>query len=148
MMQPARSRWSTETVASSGVVILGATIIATGTMRHLSARGALMLVGGAAWIVFISLVSALVQNLAPDWVRARVLAVFMLFFQGGMAAGSAAWGAIATRRHRNCPPVGRSGHNRDDGPRTCREAAGFHGGHEPMEPLEDARDLQRRRAGS
>jgi hypothetical protein len=53
-----------------------------------------MLVGGAAWIIFISLVTALVQKLAPDWVRARVLAVFILVFQGGMAAGSAVWGAV------------------------------------------------------
>jgi hypothetical protein len=45
-----------------------------------------------AWIVFISLVSALMRTLAPDWVRARVLAVFMLVFQGGLAAGSASWG--------------------------------------------------------
>jgi MFS family permease len=54
-----------------------------------------MLVGGAAWIIFISLVRALVQKLAPDWVRARVLAVFLLAFQGGMVAGSALWGAVA-----------------------------------------------------
>jgi hypothetical protein len=56
-----------------------------------------MLVSGAAWILFISLVSALVQNLAPDWVRARVLAVFMLISQGGMAAGSAVWGSVGAR---------------------------------------------------
>jgi MFS family permease len=45
--------------------------------------------------VFISLMSALVQSLAPDWARARVLAVYLLVFQGGMAAGSVAWGALA-----------------------------------------------------
>jgi MFS family permease len=56
-----------------------------------------MLIAGAAWIVFISLVSALMQSLAPDWVRARVLAIFMLVFQGGLAAGSAMWGALAAR---------------------------------------------------
>jgi hypothetical protein len=43
------------------------------------------------------LISALVQNLAPDWARARVLAVFLLIFQGGMAIGSAWWGALAGR---------------------------------------------------
>ena len=47
--------------------------------------------------VRISLVTALIQSLAPDWVRARVLAVFMLVFQGGLAAGSALWGAVAAR---------------------------------------------------
>jgi hypothetical protein len=97
-MQWARSRWSTEVVASAGVAILGATIVATASLHMLSALGAAMLVGGGAWIIFISLISALVQSLAPDWVRARVLAVFMLVFQGSMAAGSAVWGAVGERK--------------------------------------------------
>ena len=45
----------------------------------------------------IALVSALVQTLVPDWARARVLAVFILTCQGGLAAGSATWGVVATR---------------------------------------------------
>ena len=94
VLQPARARWSTETVASAGVAILGIATIAVGILRGLPALSVVMLVGGAAWIIFISLVTALVQKLAADWVRARVLAVFMLVFQGGMAAGSAVWGAI------------------------------------------------------
>jgi hypothetical protein len=56
-----------------------------------------MLIGGSGWIVFISLFNVLILNLTPDWVRARVLAVSMLVFQGGVAAGSAAWGALAAR---------------------------------------------------
>jgi hypothetical protein len=56
-----------------------------------------LLVGGAAWVIFISLISALVQNLAPDWVRARVLAIFILVYQGSYALGTAAWGAVAQR---------------------------------------------------
>jgi MFS family permease len=96
-MQPARARWSTEAVASGGVAILGLMTIAAGFLHAMVVLAATMLVAGAAWIVFISLVSALMQSLAPDWVRARVLAVFMLVFQGGLAAGSALWGAVAVR---------------------------------------------------
>jgi MFS family permease len=96
-MQPARGRWSLESVASGAVVILGAMIVATGAAHNLAMLAIVMLIAGGAWIVFISLVSALVQILAPDWARARVLAVFMLIFQGGMAAGSALWGAVAAR---------------------------------------------------
>jgi MFS family permease len=94
VLQMARARWSTETVASGGVIIVGVATLATGFLRELPTLSVVMLVGGAAWITFISLVSALVQKLAPDWVRARVLAVFMLVFQGGVAAGSAVWGTI------------------------------------------------------
>jgi MFS family permease len=94
VMQPARSRWSTEAIVSGGVVILGLATIAVGVVQKLPLLTVAMLIGGAAWLTFISIVSALVQKLAPNWVRARVLAVFILVFQGGMAAGSAIWGAI------------------------------------------------------
>jgi MFS family permease len=94
VLQPARARWSTETVASAGVAILGIATIAVSVLHNLPALSVVMLVGGAAWIIFISLFTALVQKLAPDWVRARVLAVFILVFQGGMAAVSALWGAV------------------------------------------------------
>ncbi len=97
MLQHARARWSTETVVSGGVVILGLATIAIAALHRLSTLGPVMLIGGAAWIIFISLISALIQNLAPDWVRARVLAVFILVSQGGMALGSATWGFIAQR---------------------------------------------------
>ena len=47
------------------------------------------------WVIFISLINALVQNLAPEWVRARVLAIFILVYQGSYALGTVAWGAVA-----------------------------------------------------
>jgi hypothetical protein len=97
LLQPARSRFSTEAVVSGGVTIVGFAIVATGVLHRLSMLGPVLLIGGAAWIAFVSLISALVQNLAPDWVRARVLAVYLLVFQGSVALGSAAWGALAQR---------------------------------------------------
>ena len=97
VMQPARGRWSTEAVVTSGVVLLGLVIAAASGLHNLVALAPVMLIGGAAWVLFISLISALVQNLAPDWVRARVLAVFILVYQGSFALGSAAWGAVAQR---------------------------------------------------
>jgi MFS family permease len=95
VMQRARARWTSEAVASCGVAVFGAATIATGATNLFAALAVVMLIAGAAWIVFISLMSALVQSLAPDWARARVLAVYLLVFQGGMAAGSVAWGALA-----------------------------------------------------
>ncbi len=96
-MQPARRRWSLETVASSAVAILGVMMLATGAVSTLPLLALVMLIAGAGWLVFISLISALVQVMTPDWARARVLAVFILIFQGGVAAGSTLWGATATR---------------------------------------------------
>src|SRR5258705_10375006 len=96
-MQPARARWSEDAVASGGVAILGLMSGVAGFLNAMVAVAATMRVAGAAWIVFISVMSALVQSMAPDWVRARVLSIFMLVFQGGLAAGSALSGALAAR---------------------------------------------------
>jgi MFS family permease len=97
IMQVARSRWSTEVIVSAGTAIFGLTTVATGGLHQLSTLAPVMLIGGAAWVVFISLINALVQNLAPDWVRARVLAIFILVYQGSFALGSATWGVVAQR---------------------------------------------------
>ena len=98
-----------------GVAILGDDDVAAACCTDLVALAATMLVAGAAWIVFISVMSALVQSLAPEWVRARVLAVFMLVFQGGLAdrqrACRARWrsgwrsarAALGRPRHRRRP---------------------------------------------
>jgi MFS family permease len=97
VMQRARARASTEAIVSTAVVILGCANVALAGVHNLPGLMALMLVSGAAWLAFISLSNALVQLMTPDWVRARVLAIFMLVTQGGLAAGSALWGALATR---------------------------------------------------
>jgi hypothetical protein len=79
------------------VLILGLVILTISALHRLSTLAPILLIGGAAWVLFISLINALVQGLAPDWVRARVLAIFILVYQGGFALGSAAWGALAQR---------------------------------------------------
>jgi MFS family permease len=95
LMQTLRARFSTEMMVSAGVVILGTAIVTITRLHRLSTLALVILVSGAAWVLFISLINALVQNLAPDWVRARVLAIFTLVYMGSFALGSAAWGGVA-----------------------------------------------------
>src|ERR1700683_4501165 len=97
VMQSARGKWAMESIVSTGVVSLGLVILAMSGLHRLSTLAAVMLVGGAAWVIFISLINALVQNLAPDWVRARVLAIFILVYQGSYSFGTVVWGAVAQR---------------------------------------------------
>jgi len=97
VMQRARTRWSAEVVVSAGVAIYGIATLAASILRAFPAICAAMFVAGSAWITFISLMNVLILNHAPDWVRARVLSVSTLVFQGAVAAGSAAWGALASR---------------------------------------------------
>ena len=96
VMQQARAKWSAESVISGGVFVFGICTLIT-SVGHLVPMALSMLIGGGAWIVFVSLLNVIVLNHTPEWVRARVLAVSMLTFQGAMAGGSALWGAVATR---------------------------------------------------
>ena len=98
LMQTLRARFSTEMIVSAGVVILGTAIVAIAGLHRLSTLAPVILVSGAAWVLFISLINAVVQNLAPDWVRARVLAIFTLVYMGSFALGSAFWGGVAQHR--------------------------------------------------
>lgn len=97
VMQRARALWSVEAVVTGGIAIFGLSSIAAGVLKVVWPLGAVMVIGGAAWVSFISLFNVQVLTRAPDWVRARVLSVSMLVFQGAMAAGSATWGAVAAR---------------------------------------------------
>jgi hypothetical protein len=96
-MQRARARWSADKVVAAGIAAFGLVTIAAGGATGQVLLGLLMLIGGAAWISFLSLFNVQVLNQAPDWVRARVLAVSMLVFQGAVAAGSAVWGSAAAK---------------------------------------------------
>src|SRR5262249_42626775 len=85
------------TVASGAVILLGATIVASANIGDVRWFAVAMLVAGSGWLVYISLVTAPVQALAPDWARPRVLAVVILILQGGLALGRARCGVVATR---------------------------------------------------
>lgn len=88
--------------ASRDRIVAGATVLYTVAMLALAhsgnvyAAGAAMLVTGVAWISVVSSLMTATQTALPGWVRARGLALFWVVFMGGMAAGSALWGQIAS----------------------------------------------------
>lgn len=56
---------------------------------------AALLVCGAAWITALTTLNSTAQSILPNWVRGRSLAVYLTVFNGAMAGGSLAWGAVA-----------------------------------------------------
>jgi MFS family permease len=51
---------------------------------------------GMAWISILATLNLVAQTACPSWVRARVISMYVLFLQGGMALGSALWGEVAS----------------------------------------------------
>jgi MFS family permease len=98
VLQRMRSLFSADGMLAMGTTIFAAALWAASTFRSIAPLCVAIAFGGAAWTAVMSLMSTVIQNLAPDWVRARALAVFMLVYMGAWAAGSAFWGYVAGHR--------------------------------------------------
>ena len=81
-------------VVLASLLYAGVTVL-TGFCRWLPGLWLAMLVAGVAWIAILASLNAAAQTVVPPWVRARALGVYLVVFQGGLGAGSAAWGVIA-----------------------------------------------------
>jgi MFS family permease len=95
VLQRVRAKFSTEAVLSAATLMFAGILVSTALLHNLVLLCGLMLFGGAAWTVFMSLFNTMVQSLAPDWVRARVLAAYLFVFQGSVVIGSTLWGLAA-----------------------------------------------------
>ena len=95
VLQRTRSRISSETLLTLATTIFAGVLLSVALLRSPVVLCLMMLLGGVSWTAVMSLFNIMVQELAPDWVRARVLAVYLFVFQGSVAAGSTLWGYIA-----------------------------------------------------
>ena len=89
-----RSRFSTDALVAGGTILFAVVTVALAQVRHLGLLCAVMIAGGVAWITLMASFNVATQTAVPSWVRARALALYLLMFQGGMAAGSVLWGAV------------------------------------------------------
>jgi predicted MFS family arabinose efflux permease len=76
--------------------IYGALIIAFSMSRTLWLSEVLLFFTGAALMVVFSTVTSLIQLLAPNEMRGRVMSIYMVAFRGGMPLGSLVSGYMAT----------------------------------------------------
>jgi MFS family permease len=92
-----RRKVSVNVLIICGTIIFAATTAVLATVHIFPLLSIMMIFGGIAWMALMSSFNISVQAIVPAWVRARVLAIYLLVFFGGMAVGSALWGAVATR---------------------------------------------------
>ncbi|EFW91523.1 hypothetical protein ZOD2009_13206 [Haladaptatus paucihalophilus DX253] len=95
VLERARQRYTTNQVVLGASALFAAVLVVLGTVHVVAVALVAVAVGGIAWISVLSSLNTAVQTLSPEWVRARTLSVYMLFFLGGMAIGGLAWGAVA-----------------------------------------------------
>jgi MFS family permease len=75
-------------VALMTLISLGALIAAFGFSRNLPFSCILLFIASAALMAVFAMISSLVQLIAPDEMRGRVMSVYNVAFRGGMPIGS------------------------------------------------------------
>jgi MFS family permease len=91
-----RRRVPTDALVAVATILWAGVMAAFAFVQEVPVLCVLLLVGGMGWITLMSSLNVAAQTSVPSWVRGRALALYVLAFQGGMAAGSALWGSVAT----------------------------------------------------
>jgi MFS family permease len=84
-------------VAGATLIYAGMTFLA-GQVHVFEWLCLVLFTAGAAWIGILACFNVVAQTMCPSWMRARALSMYLLVLQGGMAVGSALWGALAGRQ--------------------------------------------------
>jgi MFS family permease len=91
------SRWHKGRVLGSAAMVFGLAVAGLALMRWLPLVLVLLMIAGAAMITTTALTNTLLQLLAPDWLRGRVISVYTFAFIGMAPFGSLFGGMVADR---------------------------------------------------
>lgn len=90
-------RFGADRLIAAGTILTALALAMFAFAYDLSIALAACLLAGVAWVNNLTCLYTSAQNVLPDWVRGRGLAVFLTVIYGTMTLCSAAWGEIATR---------------------------------------------------
>ena len=92
-----RRRYSADRIVKVSAVLFTLTLLVMAWLPQWIPLIIGLVLGGVAWTSTASSLNIAVQLSVPAWVQARMLGLFQMIFQGGLAIGSALWGAVADR---------------------------------------------------
>jgi MFS family permease len=92
----ARRHLSPDAVIAYATLIFAIALCGLVRSPSLAIASAFSAAAGLAWISILATLNLAAQTAAPAWVRARVISMYVLVLQGGLALGSAVWGAVAS----------------------------------------------------
>jgi hypothetical protein len=72
-------------------------LVGLALVHNFLALNLVLMTAGVGWLTINSFLNVAAQTTTPAWVQARVLGVYLLVSQGGLAGGSAVWGLVAER---------------------------------------------------
>ncbi|HXY04508.1 MAG TPA: MFS transporter [Terriglobales bacterium] len=92
-----KNRLSVDGVVAFAILVFAGMLFAAGRVQSFGWLSLILFTSGTAWIGILACLNVAAQTMSPPHLRARALSVYILVLQGGMAAGSALWGAVANK---------------------------------------------------
>ncbi len=92
-----RRMMSVDAMVALATLLYAVSTTISGLASGIVIQCTVLLLAGIGWIIIIASLNVCAQVMSPTWLRARTLSMYLLVLQGGMAAGSAIWGAVASR---------------------------------------------------
>lgn len=97
LIHPIRRKLSTDAFVGGATLVFAGATFAASYCGIFWLECLVFICAGLGWICTIANLNLVAQTCSPDWVRARMLSMYVLVLQGGMSIGSGVWGAIADR---------------------------------------------------
>ena len=92
-----RASSAPDRLIAAGTIVTAVALVMFAFAHDLGIALGAALVAGVAWVNNLTCLYTSAQNVLPDWVRGRGLAVFLTVIYGTMTLCSAAWGEIAAK---------------------------------------------------
>lgn len=97
LLSQIRRRFSFDTAVALGNIIFSAAVFGLPRAQGLFASSVCVAAAGFAYLTNLATLNFVAQTAVPAWVRARVMSLYVLALQGGLALGSVVWGTVASR---------------------------------------------------
>ena len=91
-----KKKLSTDALVVLAILLFTALLVSLAFVSQFVLLCAAMFAGGVAWIAILSSLNLAAQSVAPGWIKARALSMYLLVFYGSMAFGSLTWGSVAS----------------------------------------------------
>jgi predicted MFS family arabinose efflux permease len=92
-----RRMMSVDALVATSTAVFAVTTYVGGRWCGFLPMSITLFIAGIAWIQILASLNVSAQTMAPHFLRARAISMYLLVLQGGFAAGAALWGAVAER---------------------------------------------------
>jgi MFS family permease len=92
-----RNQLSLDGLVIPAILVFAAMTFFAGRVQSFGWLNLVLFFSGVAWIGILACLNTVAQTMSPPGMRARALSMYILVLQGGMAVGSAVWGALANK---------------------------------------------------